>query len=229
VRPAALLRWHRDLVRRRWTYPSRRGRPSLDGEVPRLVSRLAAENSTWGYRRIHGELCRLGYRVGASMVWTILNGAGVDPAPARSAVRWRQPACAGHGCAGVGLLRRRHRVAAAAVCAVCRRGRQPPGACARCDRGSNGGVGGAAGSEPADGHRGLPRRMLGVLTPTTKETPHVACRQAAARRSFRSCAHAVCSLYGVPVLRQPCRMPTRRLPSWRRSARWPIPRARSWS
>src|SRR3954453_10867992 len=58
---------------------------------------------------------------------------------------------------------------------------------------------------------------------------HVACRQAAARRSFRSCAHAVCSLYGVPVLRQPCRMPTRRLPSWRRSARWPIPRARSWS
>jgi transposase InsO family protein len=90
VRPETLLRWHRDLVRRRWTYPSRRGRPSVDGEVRRLVLRLAAENSTWGYRRIHGELCRLGYRVGASTVWTILKGAGVDPAPLRSAVTWRQ-------------------------------------------------------------------------------------------------------------------------------------------
>lgn len=90
VRPATLLRWHRDLVRRRWTYPSRRGRPSIDGEIRRLVVRLAKENSTWGYRRIHGELCRLGYRVGASTVWTILKGAGVDPAPVRSAVTWRQ-------------------------------------------------------------------------------------------------------------------------------------------
>jgi hypothetical protein len=89
VRPATLLRWHRDLVRR-WTYPSRRGRPSIDGEIRRLVIRLARENSTWGYRRIHGELCRLGYRVGASTVWTILKGAGVDPAPVRSAVTWRQ-------------------------------------------------------------------------------------------------------------------------------------------
>ena len=50
----------------------------------------ARENSTWGYRRIHGELCRLGYRVGASTVWTILKRAGVDPAPVRSAVTWRQ-------------------------------------------------------------------------------------------------------------------------------------------
>jgi len=90
VRPETLLGWHRDLVRRRWIYPSRRGRPSVDGEVRRLVLRLARENSTWGYRRIHGELCRLGYRVGASTVWTILKGAGVDPAPTRSAVTWRQ-------------------------------------------------------------------------------------------------------------------------------------------
>jgi hypothetical protein len=61
-------------------------------EVRALVLRLARENPTWGYRRIHGELCRLGYRgrVGASTVWTILQGAGVDPAPKRSAVCWRQ-------------------------------------------------------------------------------------------------------------------------------------------
>jgi putative transposase len=61
-------------------------------EFRALVLRLARENPTWGYRRIHGELCRLGYqdRVGASTVWTILQGAGVDPAPKRSALTWRQ-------------------------------------------------------------------------------------------------------------------------------------------
>jgi hypothetical protein len=75
VRPATLLRWHRDLVRQRWTYPSRRGRPPLTAEIRDLVLRLARENSTWGYRRIHGELCRLGYRIGASTVWSILKGA----------------------------------------------------------------------------------------------------------------------------------------------------------
>jgi len=90
VRPATLLRWHRDLVRRRWTYPSRRGRPSVSAEIRSLVLRLAKENSNWGYRRIHGELCRLGYQVGASTVWTILKRAGVDPAPTRSALTWRQ-------------------------------------------------------------------------------------------------------------------------------------------
>jgi putative transposase len=90
VRPETLLRWHRDLVRRRWSYPSRRGRPPVTAEIRSLVLRLARENSTWGYRRIHGELRRLGYRVGASTVWTILKHADVDPAPKRSAVTWRQ-------------------------------------------------------------------------------------------------------------------------------------------
>ena len=91
VRPATLLRWHRDLVRRRWSYPHRRGRPGVAAEIRALVLRLARENPTWGYRRIHGELCRLGYnRIGASTVWTILHRAGVDPAPTRSALTWRQ-------------------------------------------------------------------------------------------------------------------------------------------
>jgi hypothetical protein len=90
VQPATLLRWHRDLVRRRWTYPHRRGRPAVTAELRQLVLRLARENSTWGYRRIHGELCRLGYKIGASTVWTILQRAGVDPAPKRSAVSWLQ-------------------------------------------------------------------------------------------------------------------------------------------
>jgi putative transposase len=92
VQPATLLRWHRDLVRRRWTYPHRPGRPAVAREVRALVLRLASENPTWGYRRIHGELCRLGYKgtIGASTVWTILHRAGVDPAPTRSALTWRR-------------------------------------------------------------------------------------------------------------------------------------------
>jgi putative transposase len=90
VRPETLLRWHRGLVRRRWTYPHRRGRPRTSPEVRALVQRLARENPTWGYRRIHGELCRLGHRIGASTVWAILHRAGVDPAPTRSASSWRQ-------------------------------------------------------------------------------------------------------------------------------------------
>jgi transposase InsO family protein len=92
VRPETLLRWHQDLVRRRWSYPSRRGRPAVAAELRVLVVRLARENPTWGYRRVHGELCRLGYmgRIGASTVWTILHRAGVEPAPNRSALTWRQ-------------------------------------------------------------------------------------------------------------------------------------------
>jgi putative transposase len=90
VQPATLLRWHRDLVRRRWTYPHQRGRPTVTAELRALVVRLARENPTWGYRRIHGELRQLGFKLGASTVWTILRRAGVAPAPTRSAVTWRQ-------------------------------------------------------------------------------------------------------------------------------------------
>jgi putative transposase len=92
IQPATLLRWHRDLVRRRWTYSRRPGRPRIAGEIRALTVQLARENPTWGYRRIHDELCRLGYqdRIGASTVWAILDRAGVDPAPTRSVVSWRQ-------------------------------------------------------------------------------------------------------------------------------------------
>ena len=62
----------------------------MAAELRALVLRLARENPTWGYRRIHGELCRLGFKLGASTVWAILHRAGVDPAPKRSALTWRQ-------------------------------------------------------------------------------------------------------------------------------------------
>jgi putative transposase len=90
VQPTTLLRWHRDLDRRRWTCPHRRGRPGVALQLRALVLRLARENPTWGYRRVHGELCRLRYKIGASTVWAILQRAGVDPAPKRSALTWRQ-------------------------------------------------------------------------------------------------------------------------------------------
>jgi putative transposase len=89
VTPATLLRWHRELAARKWTYPRKRpGRPSTRSEVRRLILRLAAENDGWGHRRIHGELVGLGYKVSPATVWRILRAAGVDPAPLRSGQSW---------------------------------------------------------------------------------------------------------------------------------------------
>jgi transposase InsO family protein len=91
ITPPTLMRWHRALVKRYWTRPHRRaGRPSTTAEIRRLVLQMAADNSTWGYRRIQGELAGLGYRVAPSTVWRILKQAGIDPAPHRSGPTWRQ-------------------------------------------------------------------------------------------------------------------------------------------
>jgi len=90
ITPATILRWHRRLIARRWTTPSRPGRPPVPAGVRALGKRLAVENPGWGYRRIHGELRTLGYRVGASTVWSILRGHGLDPAPRRSGSTWSQ-------------------------------------------------------------------------------------------------------------------------------------------
>jgi hypothetical protein len=91
VQPATLLRWHRELVRRRWTYGSRRaGRPPLPSSARELVFRLASENPSWGYKRIHGELIGLGLSLSTSSVWNILCRAGVELAPQRASVSWRE-------------------------------------------------------------------------------------------------------------------------------------------
>jgi putative transposase len=90
VRPATLLRWHRQLVRRRWTYPhSIPGRPPLDRRVQALVVQLARENPCWGYRRIVGELRGLGISISATSVRTILVRHGLPPAPRRDELAWR--------------------------------------------------------------------------------------------------------------------------------------------
>jgi len=90
ITPATLLRWHRNLIARRWSYPKRAGRPVTRAQIRELVLRLARENPTWGCRRIQGELAGLGHRIAASTVWAILTTAGVDPAPRRAGPTWTQ-------------------------------------------------------------------------------------------------------------------------------------------
>jgi putative transposase len=91
VQPATLLRWHRELVRRRWTYEGGRpGRPPLASHLRELVLRLAAENPSWGYKRIHGELVGLGIGLSPSSVWNLLHRHGIEPAPRRASVSWRE-------------------------------------------------------------------------------------------------------------------------------------------
>jgi len=91
VQPSTLLRWHRDLVAKRWTYPhGRPGRPAIAKGTTAVVLRLAKENPQWGYRRIHGELATMGIVIAPSSVWAILKRHGIDPSPRRSGPTWAE-------------------------------------------------------------------------------------------------------------------------------------------
>jgi putative transposase len=90
VQPETLLRWHRRMVARRWTYATTSmGRPPIPNDIQQLIVRLGRENPRWGYQRIHGELLRLGWRVSVSSIRRILRAHGLDPTPRRAQTSWR--------------------------------------------------------------------------------------------------------------------------------------------
>jgi putative transposase len=90
VTPSTLLRWHRELIRRRWTYPATGRRRGLDPEVVALVLRMARDNVRWGYLRIAGECRKLGVTVSATSVRTILRRHRLGPAPRRGGPTWTE-------------------------------------------------------------------------------------------------------------------------------------------
>ena len=91
ITSGTVLRWHRRLVARKWTCPNRTGRPPVSAEITALIERFATENDGWGYKRIQGELLKLGHRVGASAIRWVLKTLKIPPAPERRTdTTWRQ-------------------------------------------------------------------------------------------------------------------------------------------
>ena len=94
-KPDTLLKWHRELVKRKWTFRRRKqgGRPRIDPELEVLIVRIAQENTRWGYNRIHGELVKLGFDLDSKTVRNVLKRNGIPPAPKRRRSTWRTFLC----------------------------------------------------------------------------------------------------------------------------------------
>ena len=128
VTPATLLRWHRELVKRKWTY-RRTGcprRPPIDAAIRELILRLARENPRWCCVRIEGELRKLGIRVAATTIRTLLRTARLGPAPRRTGPSWTSvPPGSSPRDHRLRLLHRRDRLAPDALCPRVHRARKP--------------------------------------------------------------------------------------------------------
>jgi hypothetical protein len=93
ITPGTVLRWHRRLIAKKWTYPNRSGRPPIDNIIAALIEQMARENQTWGHQRIQGEPLKLGHRVGASARRRILKLRRVPPAPSLPPIRHGDGSC----------------------------------------------------------------------------------------------------------------------------------------
>src|ERR1700733_6122728 len=157
VTPATLLAWHRRLAAKKYDTSKLRkpGRPPAVPAIARLVVRLARENPLWEYRRIHGELAKLGVTVAPSTVWEILHAAGIHPAPRRSGPSWRQFLHAqAAGIVAVDFPARGRRAPLEAVCPGVHRTSHPPDASWRSHRQAHRRVDRTTGPQPRRAVRG---------------------------------------------------------------------------
>src|ERR1019366_5975826 len=156
VPPDTILRWHRDIIRRRRAARSMRGRtgrPATRPNVRALVLRLARDNPEWGDRRIHGELAGLGVNVAAPTVWEILKNAGIDPRPGGPVLPGRSSCAPGRGDPGVRLLHLRPAWRHPGLCTGLDRARDPAHPHPRRHPAPDPGMDRAAGPQPAHGPR----------------------------------------------------------------------------
>ena len=165
VTPDTILRWHRDIVGRRWAARSMRGktgRPATRRNIQALGCRLARENPRWGYRRIHGEMAGLGVKVATSTVWEILKASGIDPARRTGPTWFSVPALSGRRNPGERLFRGRPARRYPGLCPSRNRARQQAHPHPRSHSASHRGVNRAAGPQPSHGPRrtGAPGRFM---------------------------------------------------------------------